>query len=41
MVDKRRRDEKSNMQMVEEVRKIEREITTGLFFRRERHILGP
>jgi hypothetical protein len=41
MVDKRRRDEKSNMQMVEEVRKIEREITTGSFFWRERHILGP
>jgi hypothetical protein len=28
------------MQMVEEGRKIKYEITTGLFSRRERHILG-
>jgi hypothetical protein len=31
MVDERRRDEKLNMQMVEEGRKIKYEITTGLF----------
>jgi hypothetical protein len=29
------------MQMVEEGRKIKYEITTGLFSRRERHILSP
>jgi hypothetical protein len=40
VVDERGRDKKSNMQMVEEGRKMECEITTGLFFRRERHILG-
>jgi hypothetical protein len=33
-------DKKSNMQMVEEGWKIEYEITTGLFSRRERYILG-
>jgi hypothetical protein len=31
MVDERGRDEKSNMQMVEEGRKMKCEITTGLF----------
>jgi hypothetical protein len=31
MVDERRRDEKLNMQMVEEGRKIKYEITSGLF----------
>jgi hypothetical protein len=31
MVDERRRDEKSNMQMVEEGWKIKCQITTGLF----------
>jgi hypothetical protein len=31
MVDERRRDEKLNMQMVEEGRKIKYEITIGLF----------
>jgi hypothetical protein len=31
MVDERRRDEKSNMQMVEEGWKIKFQITTGLF----------
>jgi hypothetical protein len=31
MVDERRRDEKSNMQMVEEGWKIKGQITTGLF----------
>jgi hypothetical protein len=31
MVDERGRDKKSNMQMVEEWRKIKCEITTGLF----------
>jgi hypothetical protein len=39
MVDERGRDEKSNMQMVEEVRKMKCEITTGLFNWQERHIL--
>jgi hypothetical protein len=33
MVDEKGRDEKSNMQMVEEGRKKECEITTGLFSR--------
>jgi hypothetical protein len=33
-------DKKSNMQMVEEGQKIKNEITTGLFSRREHHILG-
>jgi hypothetical protein len=33
MVDKRGRDKKSNMQMVEERRKMKCEITTGLFSR--------
>jgi hypothetical protein len=33
MVDERRRDKKSNMQMVEERRKMKYEITTGLFSR--------
>jgi hypothetical protein len=40
MVDERGRDKKSNMQLVKEGRKIECEITTGLFSRRECHILG-
>jgi hypothetical protein len=40
MVDKKGRDKKSNMQMVEEGWKMKYEITTGLFSRRERHILG-
>jgi hypothetical protein len=40
MVDERERDEKSNMQMVEEGRKMKCEIITGLFSRREHHILG-
>jgi hypothetical protein len=40
MVDERGRDEKSNMQMVEEGRKMKCEITSGLFSRQERHILG-
>jgi hypothetical protein len=40
MVDQRRRDEISNIEMVEEGRKIKCEITTGLFSRQERHILG-
>jgi hypothetical protein len=40
MVHERGRDEKSNMQMVEEGWKMECKITTGLFSRRERHILG-
>jgi hypothetical protein len=39
MVDERGRDEKSNMQMVEEGRKMKCKITTGLFSQRERHIL--
>jgi hypothetical protein len=39
MVDERGRDEKSNMQMAEEGQKIKCEITTGLFSRREHHIL--
>jgi hypothetical protein len=39
MVAKRGRDEKSNMQMVEEGRKIKCEITIGLFSWRERDIL--
>jgi hypothetical protein len=41
MVDQRGRDEKSNMQMVEEGQKMKYEITTSLFSHRERHILGP
>jgi hypothetical protein len=40
MVDEMGRDEKSNMQMVEEWREMKCEITTGLFSQRERHILG-
>jgi hypothetical protein len=40
MVDESGRDEKSNMQMVEEAQKMKCEITTGLFSWRERHILG-
>jgi hypothetical protein len=40
MVDERGRDKKSNMQMVEEGRKMKCEITTCLFSWRERHILG-
>jgi hypothetical protein len=40
MVDERGRDEKSNMQMVEEGWKMKCVITTGLFSRRERHIIG-
>jgi hypothetical protein len=40
MVDERGRDEKSNMQMVEEGRKIKCEITTDLFSRQEHHILS-
>jgi hypothetical protein len=40
MVDEKGRDEKSNMQMVEEGKKMKCEITTGLFSRRKRHILG-
>jgi hypothetical protein len=40
MVDERGRDEKSNMQMVEEGWKMKCEITTGLFSQREHHILG-
>jgi hypothetical protein len=40
MMDERERDKKLNMQMVEEGRKIKYEITTGLFSRREHHILG-
>jgi hypothetical protein len=39
MVDEKGRDEKSNMQMVEE-HKMKCEITTGLFSWRERHIIG-
>jgi hypothetical protein len=40
MVDERGRDEKSNIQMLEEGRKMKCEITTSLFSWRERHILG-
>jgi hypothetical protein len=40
MVDERGRDEKSNMQMVEEGRKMKCEITTGLFSWREHYVLG-
>jgi hypothetical protein len=40
MVDERGRDEKSNMQMVEEGRKMKCKITTDLFSRQEHHILG-
>jgi hypothetical protein len=40
MVDKSGRDKKSNMQMVEEGQKMKYEITSGLFSRREHHILG-
>jgi hypothetical protein len=40
MVDERERDEKTNMQMVEEWWKMKCKITTGLFSRCERHILG-
>jgi hypothetical protein len=40
MVDKMGRGEKSNMQMVEEGKKMECKITTGLFSQREHHILG-
>jgi hypothetical protein len=40
MVDEWRRDEKSNIQMVEDGQKMKCEITTGLFSRRESHILG-
>jgi hypothetical protein len=40
MVDEKGRGEKSNMQMVEEGRKMKCEITTDLFSGRERHILG-
>jgi hypothetical protein len=40
LVDEKERDKKLNMQMVEEGQKIKYEITTGLFFRREHHILG-
>jgi hypothetical protein len=40
MVDERGRDEKSNIQMVEEGQKMKCEITTDLFSRSERHILG-
>jgi hypothetical protein len=40
MVDERGRGEKSIMKMAEEGRKIICEIITGLFCRRERHILG-
>jgi hypothetical protein len=41
MVDERGRDEKSNMQMVEEGRQMKCEITTSLFSQREHHILDP
>jgi hypothetical protein len=40
MVDRRERDKKLNMQMMEEWRKIKYGITTDLFSRREHHILG-
>jgi hypothetical protein len=40
MVDERGRDKKSNMQMVEEGRKMKYEITTGVFSWREHHIFG-
>jgi hypothetical protein len=40
MVDERGRDQKSNMQIVEEGRKMKCEITTGLVSQREHHILG-
>jgi hypothetical protein len=40
MVDERGRDEESNMQMVEEGRKMRCKITTGLFSQLEHHILG-
>jgi hypothetical protein len=40
MVDERKRDKKLNMKMIEEGRKIKYEITTGLFSRREHHILS-
>jgi hypothetical protein len=40
MVDEKGRDEKSNMQMVEEGQKMKCEITTGLFSHRECHILS-
>jgi hypothetical protein len=40
MVDERARDKKSNMQMVEERRKMKCEITTGLFSWREHHSLA-
>jgi hypothetical protein len=40
MVDERGRDKKSNMQMVEEGRKMKYEITTGVFSWREYHIFG-
>jgi hypothetical protein len=40
MVDESGRDEKSNIQMVEEGQKMKCEITTDLFSRSERHILG-
>jgi hypothetical protein len=40
MVDERRRDEKSNMQMMEEGQKKKCNKTTSLFPRRERHVVG-
>jgi hypothetical protein len=40
MVDERGRDEKSNMQIVEEGWKMKCEITTGLSSQREHQILG-
>jgi hypothetical protein len=40
MVDERGRDEKSNMQMVEEGQKMKCEISTGLLSRGEHNILG-
>jgi hypothetical protein len=40
MVDEREGDKKSNVQIVEEGRKMKCEITTDLFSRGERHILG-
>jgi hypothetical protein len=40
MVDERGRVEKSNIQMVEEGRKMKCDIIIDLFSQRERHILG-
>jgi hypothetical protein len=40
MLDEGGRDENSNMQLVEEGQKMKCETTTGLFSRREQHILG-